>query len=79
LQKIHKFQAAFDVDVKMEDFDFACMSYSKTGRVVRLIARGEKGDLEEKIRRLSPIFVEEIDVDFEERFIGEVESRGYLK
>lgn len=79
LQKIHKFQAAFDGEIKMEDFDFTCMSYSKTGKVVRLIARGDKEVLEEKIQRLSPIFVEEIEVDFEELFIGEVESRGYLK
>ena len=32
-----------------------------------------------QIQSLSPLFVEEIDVDFEEVFIGEVTQRGYLQ
>ncbi len=79
LSKLHKFQAAFDGEVAEDDLGFPCMSFSKTGKVVRLIAKGNAGELLEKIQALQPLFVEEIEVDFEELFIGEVESRGYLQ
>jgi hypothetical protein len=35
--------------------------------------------IEEKIKEKAPLFVEEIAVDFEELFIGEVQARGYLE
>lgn len=76
--QLHKFQAAFDRDIAREDFSFVCLSYQKVGRVVRLAAMGNKDDLVKKIQALAPLFVEEIDVDFEEVFIGEVTQRGYL-
>ena len=79
LQKVHKFQAAFDREIAEEALGFACMSFVQTGKVVRLIAKGDKEEIRRKIEELRPIFVEEIDVDFEELFIGEVESRGYLQ
>lgn len=79
LQTIHKFQAAFEGEVTAETLGFPCMSFTKTGRVVRVIAKGDKDELLAKISALQPMFVEEIEVDFEELFIGEVESRGYLK
>lgn len=79
LTKLRKFQAAFEGEVRREDFPFECLSFRKTGKVVQLIARGEAEELTEKIKALSPLFVEEIEVDFEELFIGEVEARGYLQ
>ena len=79
LQKVHKFQAAFDGAVSPEMLGFACMSFEQTGKVVRLMARGDKEEILQKMQACNPIFVEEIDVDFEELFIGEVESRGYLR
>lgn len=79
LTKLHKFQAAFDGGIRAEDLGFPCMSFTQTGRVVRLIAKGDAEELMTKIRALQPLFVEEIEVDFEELFIGEVESRGYLQ
>ena len=78
-QKIHKFQAAFDGEITAEMLGFACMSFEKTGRVVRVIAKGDGEELLAKITALRPMFVEEIEVDFEELFIGEVEARGYLQ
>lgn len=79
LLSLHKFQAAFDREITQEDLEFPCLSFSQTGKVVRVIARGNGEEMRNKIKALSPIFVEEIEVDFEELFIGEVESRGYLK
>lgn len=79
LARLHKFQAAFSGEVKKEDFELDCLTFTKTGRVVQLIARGDAEEIEAKIRAKDPLFVEEIEVDFEEMFIGEVQTRGYLQ
>lgn len=76
---VHKFQAAFAQDIEKADIGFECMSFEKKGKVVYVVARGDKQELLEKLQALQPLFVEEIEVDFEEMFIGEVEARGYLK
>jgi len=78
IQKVYKFQAAFDREVAREELMF-CMSVVQTGRVVQMTARGNKEEIMQKIQALNPLFVEEIPMDFEEMFIGEVQSRGYLK
>lgn len=79
LEKVHKYQMAFDRDVEQREFGFACMAYQKTGRVVKLVAKGDGEELRKKIEALKPLFVEEIEVDFEEMFVSEVQSRGYLQ
>ena len=79
LGMVHKYQFALDRPVRREDIPFPCISFEATGRVAKVIARGEKGELEEKLLALSPLFVEELKVDFEELFLCEVRSRGYLK
>ena len=79
LTKIHKFQAAFDGEITANDLGFPCMSFTRTGKVVRLIANGETEALLSRIQACNPLFVEEIEVDFEELFIAEVEARGYLQ
>ncbi|MFR5102833.1 MAG: ABC transporter ATP-binding protein, partial [Christensenellaceae bacterium] len=58
---------------------FDCLSFNRTGRVVRIVVRGNAEEIEAKLRALNPLFIEEISVDFEELFSCEVESRGYLK
>ena len=79
LQKVYKFQVAFDREMTPEQLGVEYMSAEKTGRVIRFIIKGNKEEILAKIRALNPLFVEEIDVDFEELFIGEVQARGYLK
>ena len=78
LAKVHKFQAAFEEPVPRERFPFECLSFESEGRVVRFVVRGEREEVVSALRALSPIFVEEIKVDFEELFLCEVKSRGYL-
>ena len=78
LAKVHKFQAAFDEPVPRERFPFECLSFESEGRVVRFVVRGEREEIVSALKALSPIFVEEIKVDFEELFLCEVRSRGYL-
>ncbi len=78
IERVHKFQAAFDREVSAEELSF-CINVLKTGRVIQMTARGESEEILQKIKALNPLFVEEIAMDFEELFIGEVQSRGYLK
>ena len=78
LAKVHKFQAAFEEPVPRERFPFECLSFESEGRVVRFVVRGEREEVVSALKALSPIFVEEIKVDFEELFLCEVRSRGYL-
>ena len=78
LGKIRKFQVAFEEPVPRERFPFECLSFESEGRVVRFVVRGEREEIVSALKALSPIFVEEIKVDFEELFLCEVRSRGYL-
>ena len=78
LERVHKFQAAFEEPVPRERFPFECLSFESEGRVVRFVVRGEREEIVSALKALSPIFVEEIRVDFEELFLCEVKNRGYL-
>lgn len=78
LGKIRKFQVAFDHEVRREDIPFECLTFEAEGRVVRFVVRGEREEVVSALKALSPIFVEEIRVDFEELFLCEVKNRGYL-
>ena len=40
LQKVHKFQAAFNGEVSPESLGISCLSFEQTGKVVRLLASG---------------------------------------
>lgn len=79
LEKIHKFQAAFERPVSREELGFGVMTFSRTGRVVQIVAKGDEEEIAARLDALHPIFVEKIPVDFEEMFVSEVESRGYLQ
>ena len=49
------------------------------GRVAKFVAVGDREAILKAIEPLAPLFVEEIRIDFEELFLCEVRSRGYLK
>lgn len=79
LKNLHKFQAAFSTHMTEKDFPFECLSFSKTGSVVQWIAKGDVETMKNQIIGLNPVFVEEIDVSFEELFIGATMQGGYLR
>ena len=77
--KYHKYQLAFSNDVSKEDLEeLNIVSYNKLGRVVKIVCEGEKVEIENIINSLNPLFYDEIDIDFEELFIIEVERKGYI-
>jgi hypothetical protein len=44
-----------------------------------LVARGNKEKITTQIEAMNPLFIDSIPIDFEELFMVEVESKGYLK
>lgn len=80
LSDMHKYQLAFDQPVTRADFkDFDVRSYQAEGRLIKIAIKGDKELFLEHINQFEPIFVDEINVSFEDLFIQEVEARGYLK
>ena len=79
LGKVHKFQIALSRHVTREDIPLDCLSFEAEGRVARFIVRCDREEVVRRLSALSPLFIEEIAVDFEELFICEVEGRGYLQ
>lgn len=79
LENIFKLQFAFaGDDFTREQLPFEALRFSKLGRVITVVAHGNSADAIEQINALKPLFVEEIPMDFEDMFIEEVQSRGYL-
>ena len=79
LGKVHKFQIALPRPVTREDIPLECLSFEAEGRVARFIVRCDREEAVRMLSALSPLFIEEIAVDFEELFICEVKGRGYLQ
>lgn len=79
LSKLRKYQLVFDRDIEQEDFPFECIHFVKTGRVIKIVVRGETEKIRAKIDALNPLIVDEVPMDFEDMFIYEAGERGYLK
>lgn len=75
LENVHKFQVAFEREVRPADFPFPCIKCDCTGRVATLIVQGETEEIRQQLRALSPLFIEEIAVDFEEFFLLKTQER----
>ena len=79
LSKLCKFQLVFEKDVERKELPFDCIHFEKTGRVIKIVVRGEAEEIRAKIDGMKPLIVDEIPMDFEELFIYEVGERGYLQ
>ena len=79
LSQLGKFQLVFNEDLNRESLPFACLHYEKTGRVIRVVVKGNLDEIRTCIEKMNPVVCDEIPVDFEDMFIYEVGERGYLK
>lgn len=79
IEQIHKYQVAFEKEVKKEDFNIDFIKYEQDKRIVKVVCKEPLEEFNKKISNLNPLIIDEIPIDFEELFIIEVESRGYLK
>lgn len=77
--KFHKYQIAFDYSVDKIDFPVNILKFTSDGRVAKVVTTLGMEEFSEKIKIMNPLFIDEISMDFEEMFIIEVESRGYVK
>lgn len=78
LSQLSKFQLVFSGDINRENLPFECLHYEKTGRVIRIVVKGNLDEIRTCIKKMNPIVCDEIAADFEDMFIYEVGERGYL-
>lgn len=78
LEQLHKYQVAFEYIPNREDFDMGFISYHQDSRIIKVVVRDDFKMFEAKIKKFNPLLIDEIKIDFEELFIIQVESRGYL-
>lgn len=79
VDKIHKYQVAFNEKPNKEQFNLEFIKYQQDERIIKVVVKDDLESFKEKISIHNPILIDEIPIDFEELFIIEVESRGYLK
>ena len=78
LEKVHKYQVAFEHIVDKDDFDIDFISYQQDKRIIKVVVNEDIDEFTKKIEKYKPLIIDEIQIDFEELFIIQVESRGYL-
>lgn len=75
-----KYQLAFNKDKTIDDFeDFNVIDFSKEGRVIKIVIKGNSNEVMKKLNSLNPILLEKLDLNFEEFFMYEAKERGYIK
>lgn len=79
INSYHKYQVAFSEVVVKEDFDIEFISYKQDRRIIKVVVKEDLEEFSKKIQKFNPLIIDEINIDFEELFIIEVESRGYIK
>lgn len=79
LSKLNKYQLVFATNIEQKDLPFECIHFEKTGRVIKVVVRGDSEEVRAKIDAMKPLIVDEIPMDFEDLFIYEVGERGYIK
>ena len=76
-ERINKYQAAFREELPEDAFkDLDVLHCEKQGRVYNLVIRGPQEEVTEALNRLNPVILDVLQVNFEELFIYELESRG---
>ena len=78
LSNIFKLQIAFK-DGETPELPFEYLRKDVSGRVITVVAKGDKQEILNILSKMNPLILEEIPMDFEDMFIEEVQKRGYLK
>ena len=78
--KLNTYQVAFKDDKTIDDFkEFDVIHFSKLGKVIKVVIKGDKDVIMEKIKAMNPLLLEIIPLNFEDMFVYQVEKEGYLK
>jgi ABC-2 type transport system ATP-binding protein len=70
---------AFDKEMKEEDFNMKFITFKQDKRFITVVVKKNLEEMTKLMEEYHPLVIDEISIDFEELFIIEVESRGYLK
>ena len=80
LEEYHKYMIAFaeepDEDISKMKMFITC---KQDKRIFTVVAKKPYEEVVKEFEHLHPLIIDEIPIDFEELFIIEVESRGYIK
>lgn len=77
-ENIHKYQVAFEEERTRVDFvNFDILHFESEGRVFQLVIRGDADEIQSKLMAMHPVILDVLNVNFEELFIYELESRGH--
>lgn len=77
---LFKVQTAFATPFSKAQFESVginILSYTQTGSVCSFIVRGEKQEVETKIRCMNPLLLDILPLNLEEVFVYEMEALGY--
>lgn len=78
-ENVHKYQVVFSDIITEEQFDINFKNYQQDGRIIKVVVKEDLEQFTKSMEKYNPLIIDEIPIDFEELFIIEVESRGYLK
>lgn len=80
LSNMHKYQFATEKILSEKSFSLIhVMSLKKEGRLYRITFKGNEAEFLKEVENYKPLFIDKMYVSFEDLFIEEIESRGYLK
>ena len=75
---LFKVQTAFEGEFGRERFEgINILSYTQMGSVCTFIVRGDRAEVEGRIRAMAPLLLDVLPLSLEEVFIYEMQSRGY--
>ena len=76
---VNKYQMAFDHEVNLDMFKpFNPLHVSSLGSVITLVIRGNLEEVKAQLQTFNPLFIDVLNVNFEELFIYELENHGDL-
>ncbi len=79
-ENVNAYQIVFDSEKNVKNFkDFEVVDFSKTGKVIKIVIKGDKKEVMSKLKKMKPLVLESIPLDFEDLFIYEVNKKGYVK
>lgn len=73
---LHKYQIAFKEDLDIHLFPRIYKMIEKDGRVIRLISDLTLPEIESKLSKMNPVFIDELPIEFEEVFTAIVTDGG---
>ncbi len=77
---INTYQIVFDKEKSKEDFKHLdVIHFSRSGRVLKMVIKGNKNDVINELNKMKPLLLETIPLNFEDLFIYQVNKKGYIE